>query len=137
MAVGMAGMGQAVRIYSSQCCVIDDSPQYLRCVVGTGLPHQVQECYRTLAAECLRRQGKRVLVVGAGGGDASVHLAGRDAMKAIAIAGVPAGFRIAVVAATPDMADVYDSAILEAHSCGMQARRFRTEAEAADWLRQP
>jgi hypothetical protein len=130
-------MGPTVRIYSSQCCVIDESPQYLRCVVGAGLPHQIQECYRTLAAECLHRQGKRVLVVGAGGGDPAVHLAGRDAMKAIALAGVPAGFRLAVVAATPDMVDIYDTAILEAHTCGMQARRFDTEEQADAWLRQP
>jgi hypothetical protein len=130
-------MGQPGRIFSSQCCVIDDSPQYLRCVVGAGLPNQVQECYRTLAEECLRRQGKRLLVVGAGGGDPAVHLAGRDAMKALAVAGVPAAFRVAVVAATPDMADIYDSAILEAASCGMQARRFDTEADAAAWLRSP
>lgn len=130
-------MGQPVHIFSSQCCVIDDSPQYLRCIVGAGLPHQVQECYRTLAAECLRRQGKRILVIGAGGGDSTVHLAGRDAMKALAIAGMPAGFRLAVVAATPDMADIYDTAILEASSCGMQARRFDTEEQAAAWLRAP
>lgn len=130
-------MGQPVRIFSSQCCVIDDSPQYLRCIVGSGLPHQVQECYRTLAAECLRRQGKRILVIGAGGGDSTVHLAGRDAMKALAIAGMPAGFRLAVVAATPDMIDIYDSAILEASSCGMQARRFDTEEQATAWLRAP
>jgi hypothetical protein len=130
-------MGQPVRIFSSQCCVIDDSPQYLRCIVGAGLPHQVQECYRTLAAECLRHQGKRVLIIGAGGGDSTVHLAGRDAMKALAIAGMPAGFRLAVVAATPDMVDIYDTAILEAASCGMQARRFDTEEQAAAWLRTP
>jgi hypothetical protein len=130
-------MGQAGRIFSSQCCAIDDRPQYLRCVVGAGMPHQVQECYRTLAAECLRRQGKRILVIGAGGGDSAVHLAGRDAMKALAVAGVPPGFRLAVVAATPDMVGIYDEAILEAESCGMQARRFESESEAAAWLGAP
>ena len=105
-------MGQAGRIFSSQCCVIDDSAQFLRCVVGAGMPHQIQECYRTLAEECLRRQGKRVLVIGSGGGDPAVHLAGRDAMKAIAIAGVSPDFKLAVVAATADMVDIYDTAIL-------------------------
>lgn len=130
-------MGQAVRIFSSQCCVIDDGPQYLRCVIGPGMPHLVQECYRTLAAECLRRQGKRILVIGTGGGDSAVHLAGRDAMKAIAVAGVPPAFRLAVVAASPDLVDVYDSAIVEAAVCGMQARRFPDEAQADAWLRQP
>jgi hypothetical protein len=137
MAARMAGIGQPGRIYSSQCCVIDDSPQYLRCVAGPGMPHMVQECYRTLAEECLRRQGKRILVIGAGGGDSAVHLAGRDAMKAIAVAGVPPGFRLAVVAATPDLVDIYDSAIVEASICGMQARRFDTEEEADAWLRAP
>jgi hypothetical protein len=130
-------MGPTVRVFSSQCCVIDDSPQYLRCVVGPGLPSLIQECYRNLAAESLHRQGKRILVIGTGGGDTAVHLAGRDSMRAIALAGVPPGFRLAVVAATPDMVDVYDTAILEASSCGMQARRFDTEDEAAAWLRAP
>ena len=130
-------MDPPVRIFSSQCCVIDDGPQYLRCVVGPGLPSLIQECYRNLAAECLNRQGKRILVVGASGGDSAVHLAGRDSMKAIALAGVPPGFRLAVVAATPDMVEVYDTAILEASSCGMQARRFGTEEQADAWLRAP
>ena len=102
-------MDPPVRIFSSQCCVIDDGPQYLRCVVGPGLPSLIQECYRNLAAECLNRQGKRILVIGAGGGDSAVHLAGRDSMKAIALAGVPPGFRLAVVAATPDMDEVYET----------------------------
>lgn len=128
-------MDQPVRIYTSQCCVIEDAPQFLRCVVGPGLPREVQECYRTLAAECLRRQGKRVLVVGRGGGDPVLHLAGRDALKAIALAGVPPEFRLAVVAASPELAAVFDSAIDEAGRCGMQAQRFPAEEPAAAWLR--
>ena len=128
-------MRQPVRIYSSQCCVIEDAAEYLRCAVGPGLPSDIQACYRTLAAECLRRNGKRLLVIGRGGGDAQLHLAGRDALKAVAVVGVPPRFRLAVVAATPDMAAVYDAAIGEAQNCGMQARRFATEAQAAAWLR--
>ena len=98
-------MDPPVRIFSSQCCVIDDGPQYLRCVVGPGLPSLIQECYRNLAAECLNRQGKRILVVGASGGDSAVHLAGRDSMKvsrlalaltvalSVACAASPRGYR--------------------------------------------
>lgn len=124
-------------IFSSRCCVIEDGPQYLRGTIGPGLPHEIQEGYRALAAECLARQGKRILVIGSSGGDPFLHLAGRDALKAIAVAGVPPGFRLAAVAATPDMIPVYDSAIAEAERCGMQARRFATEAEAAAWLEAP
>ena len=53
------------------------------------------------------------------------------------VAGVPPAFRLAVVAASPDLVDVYDSAIVEAAVCGMQARRFPDEAQADAWLRQP
>ncbi len=127
-------MGQAVRIFSSQCCVIEDGPQYLRCVIGPGLPHLVQECYRTLAAECLRRQGKRILVIGTGGGDSPVHLAGRDALRSLALAGTPPGFRLALVAATPDLIAIYDTAVLEAGRLGLLARRFTSEDDAVCWL---
>lgn len=124
-------------VYRSPCCDIGEAQRYLRCQVGPGQAHEVQDCYRTLAAECLVRKGKSLLVVGAGGGDSFVHLAGRDSLRAIALAGVPPGFRLALVAASADMIAVYDAAVVEAARCGIQARRFRTEEEACDWLLAP
>jgi hypothetical protein len=124
-------------VYVSPCCDIGEAQRYLRCQVGPGQPHDIQDCYRTLAAECLQRRGKSLLVVGAGGGDSFVHLAGRDSLRAIALAGVAPGFRLAFVAATPDMIAVYDAAVMEAGRRGLEARRFRTEEEACAWLLAP
>ena len=45
-------------VYSSACCDIGEAQRYLRCQVGPGQAHEVQDCYRTLAAECLLRKGK-------------------------------------------------------------------------------
>jgi hypothetical protein len=66
-----------------------------------------------------------------------VPLAGRDSLRAIALAGVPPGFRLAFVALSSDMIAIYDAAVVEAGRRGIQARRFRTEEEAAAWLVSP
>ncbi len=124
-------------VYRSPACSIEEGPLYLRCAVGPGQPHEIQDCYRSLAAELLQRKGKRVLVVGASDGDSFVHLAGRDSLRALSVAGVPPSFRLALVAATPDMIAIYDSAVVEAARCGILAKRFRTEKEAERWLSAP
>jgi hypothetical protein len=116
-------------------CEIEHGEHYLRGVVGPGLAAEVQECYRTLANECLQRSCTRVLVIGRATWDAFSHLAGRDALRSMAVAGVVAGFRLALVAETADLIAVYDAAVVEATRCGLEARRFQSEAEAASWLR--
>lgn len=130
-------MDTLVPLCRSPACNIEEGEHYLRCAVGPGQPHEIQECYRTLATECLLRKGKSVLVAAGGCSDSFVHLAGRDSMRAIALAGVPPGFRLAFVALTPDMIAVYDAAVVEAGRCGIRARRFRTEDEAIAWLTSP
>lgn len=130
-------MHTLVPVYRSPCCDIGEAPRYLHCAIGPGQPHEIQECYRTLAAECLLRKGKSLLVVGVGGNDSFVHLAGRDSLRSLALAGVPPAFRLALVAASADMIAIYDAAIVEAKRCGIAARRFRTEDEAAAWLLGP
>lgn len=94
----------------------------------------MQRCYQAVAAECIRQQASQVLVVGRSVADAFVHLAGRDALRSLALAGVPRGFRLALVAATPDLIAIYDSAVLEAGRLGIAARRFTSEDDAVCWL---
>jgi hypothetical protein len=88
-----------------------------------------------LANECLVRQCKRILVIGMATIDPFYHLAGRDALRSIALAGVPADFRLALVAKSPMLIAVYDAAVVEAGRLGLDARRFITEEEAERWLR--
>jgi hypothetical protein len=115
-------------------CDIRQHRQWLRARVGPGLADEVQECYRALANECLTRQCERVLVLGVSQFDAFDHLAGRDALRSLALVGVPRGFRLAFVALTPDLIAVYDAAVLEAERLRIEARRFVDEADAERWL---
>jgi hypothetical protein len=107
---------------------------WLRASVGPGLADEVQECYRAVANHCLSSGSHRVLILGSSKFDAFVHLAGRDALRSLALAGVPAGFRLALVALTPDLIAIYDTAVLEAERLGIEARRFMSEEDAKVWL---
>ncbi|HEX9431269.1 MAG TPA: hypothetical protein VF936_00655, partial [Burkholderiales bacterium] len=102
--------------------------------VGPGLATEVQECYRAFVNECLTRQCARALVVGYADLDPFYHLAARDALRAMALAGVPANFRLAFVAKTGGLIAVYDTAVVEASRLGIEARRFITEDDAERWL---
>lgn len=115
-------------------CDIRPADHHVRAFVGAGLAHEVQECYRSFVNECLQRQCRRALIVGESGADAFVHLAARDAIHSMVVAGVPAGFRLAFVAADSGMIAVYDAAVVEARRNGMDARRFLDEKAAEEWL---
>jgi hypothetical protein len=124
-------------IHSSRGCEIGEAPGYLRGVIGPGSAKHIQDCYRLLVLECLKRQSKRTLVIGLAGGDAFTHLAARDAIRSMVLAGVPVGYRVAFVALGADLIAVYDAAVVEAARRGIEARRFREEAEAIKWLASP
>ena len=117
-----------------QGCQVARKDGDLRAVVSGRLAEDVQRCYRMVAAECIEHQCRRALVIGHSISDAFVHLAGRDALRSLALAGVPAGFRLALVAATSDLIAIYDTAVLEAGRLGITARRFTSEDDAVCWL---
>ncbi|HZE59318.1 MAG TPA: hypothetical protein VE085_02060 [Burkholderiales bacterium] len=119
---------------SSNSCTIDRTDGALRAQVRPALPDEVQQCYRAVANECVTHGCKRVLIVGSSKIDAFSHLALRDALRAMALAGLPAGFRLAAVAQTANLIAIYDAAIVEAGRLGIEARRFLTEEDAARWL---
>jgi hypothetical protein len=124
-------------IRHSAGCAIDQDPRHIRAKVGPGLADEVQECYRAFANECLRGHCERALIVGRASVDAFYHLALRDALRSMSVAGLPPGFRIALVAETADLIAVYDAAVVEAGRCGIDARRFSAAAEAERWLGAP
>jgi hypothetical protein len=124
------------RIHQAAGCEIEQHEGgYMRAVVGPGLAEEVQECYRALANACVTRHCNRVLVVGRATIDPFYHLAGRDALRSMTLAGVAADLRIAFVAMSAGLIAVYDAAVVEAGRLGLEARRFMTEAEAEHWLR--
>ena len=117
-----------------QGCVIGRKQGDLRAVVCSRRAEDVQRCYRAVAEECIRHQCRRILIIGRSADDAFVHLAGRDALRSLAVAGMAADFRLALVAETADLIAVYDTAVIEAGRCGLQARRFTSEDDAICWL---
>jgi hypothetical protein len=127
-------MADPVRIHQAAGCEIVQHPGYVRATVGPGLAEEVQECYRALANACLTRGCSRVLVIGQATLDPFYHLAGRDALRSIALAGVPAGFRLAFVAMSAGLIAVFDAAVVEAARLNLEARRFISEDDAERWL---
>jgi len=127
-------MADPVSIHQSHGCEIVQHPGYLRAVVGPGLADEVQECYRALANACITRACNRVLVLGQATLDPFYHLAGRDTLRSLALAGVPADFRLALVAMSAGLIAVYDAAVVEAGRLNLEARRFINEDDAARWL---
>ena len=115
-------------------CEVVQANGYLRATVAGTRAHDVQECYRAIAEECLRRHCERVLILGNSMSDAFAHLAGRDVLRSMALAGVSARFRLALIAQTPDLIAIYDTAVVEARRLGIDARRFRNEKDAVKWL---
>ena len=130
-------MSQGTPVYKNPSCEILETTNYLHCIARSGHANDVQECYRALATECLQRHGKRILVVGSGNGDSFIHLAGRDALRALATAGLPPSFRLALVPKTSDMIAIYDAVVVRAGRHGITAKRFPTEKEAVAWLDEP
>jgi hypothetical protein len=118
-------------------CEIGTVDGTARAFVGRGSAAEVQKCYADWALVCVLGQFERGLLVGAAGGDAFTHLAARDAIGSMVLAGVPPGFRLAVVALDPFMVTVYDAVVVEAGRRGLVARRFRDEEEALKWLAAP
>jgi hypothetical protein len=127
-------MADPVRIHQGAGCEIFEHSGYLRASVGPGLADEVQECYRALAAICITRSCRRVLVIGYATHDPFYHLAGRDALRSMALAGVPVDFRLAFVAMHAGLIAVYDTAVVEAGRLNLEARRFITEQDAGRWL---
>ena len=127
-------MGPITPIRQSAGCDIGQAQGHIRVAVGPGLATQVQECYRAFVNECLQRHYTRALVVGTARIDEFQHLALRDALRSMALAGLPAGFRLALVAMTPNLIAIYDAVVIEAERHGIEARRFPSEEEAARWL---
>jgi hypothetical protein len=129
-------MAAPTQIHKINGCDIAEEEHYLRAVVGPGLAEPVQECYRRVAYECVQRKCARVLVIGKSSYDAFYHLAGRDVLHSMSIAGLPTNFRIAFIATTPSLIAVYDAAVLEAERLGLEAKRFTDQKQAERWLLQ-
>jgi hypothetical protein len=121
-------------IRQSAGCDIGQAQGHIRVAVGVGLASQVQECYRAFVNECLQRTCVRALVLGTARIDEFQHLALRDVLRSMALVGLPAGFRLALVPMTPNLIAIYDAVVVEAARHGIEVRRFPSEEAAVRWL---
>ena len=129
-------MDTPIPVWRANGCEIVETEGYLRAFVAAFPAQTVQECYRVLFHALVERRSRAVLVIGSSKWDPFYHLAARDALRSIALAGLPSGFRIAFVADTPDLIAVYDAAVVQAQRLGIEAKRFLDEREAVRWLTQ-
>lgn len=119
---------------ASRICDITTVDGCVRGRVGPGHAREVQKCYQDWARACVSEGARCGLLVGTADGDAFVHLAARDAIASMALAGLPAGFRLAVVALNAPLIAIYDAVVVEAARRGVEARRFQDDAAAFAWL---
>src|SRR5437667_1287640 len=103
-------MATSTRILNTPGCSIELQGEHLRVAVGPALSDEVQNCYHAFANECLTRTCIRALIIGNAKIDAFSHLALRDVLRSMALAGVPADFRLAVVADTANLIAVLHTA---------------------------
>jgi len=111
--------------------IVDDC---VRADVAPGHAGEIQKCYEDWACACLDGGHRRALLVGMSQGDEFAHLAARDAIASMAVAGIPSGFRLAVVARNVLLITIYDAVVVAARRHGIEARRFQDEEEAVRWL---
>ena len=77
----------------------------------------------------------RAALLKAGDEDADAHYALRDTLVTVArIAGIPLRFRLALVATSALVEEVYRTLQGELRSLGCDARVFRMERQAVRWL---
>ena len=115
---------------------LTDMPGYL--VVDAASPNgaEVADIFRSFAVHCLQKQINRVLVR-TGVSDLEGEHALRDAFTTIRLAGVPPGFRIALVSQSPMLHSRYRNAQRDLSLAGVAAKLFESEAEAERWLAAP
>ena len=106
---------------------------HLRLEFGYATVTKIAELYRALAVTCVERQVTRVLIV-AGDDEPAGERALRNALTMMVLAGVPRGFRLALVAAVPRVADTYRNTPRDFTAAGIGTRLFDNEADAAHWL---
>lgn len=124
MSAGPASLSSAHFTVSAGC---------LRAEFAPGAMADTEKLFRALAAACVREQYRRVLIV-AGEHDRAGEHALRDALTVMVLAGLPAGFRLALVASSERGQFAYCNALQDLCAAGIAVRVLRGEEEARGWL---
>jgi len=115
---------------------INHETAYLAVDCSRSFARELSARYGALAAQCVAQQSVRVLVSAthAAKGDPTDHLALRDAVTLMLMSGLPAGFRLALVADAPDLRRAFASLASDAQQLGMRAAVCADENDACGWL---
>lgn len=115
---------------------VDDGTAYLVVDCSRSFAHELSPLYRALALECVAKQPVRMLVSAAQSakGDPNDHLALRDALTLMVMAGLPPAFRVALVADAPGLRRSFLSLVLDLKQLGVTAAVCEDENEAWGWL---
>lgn len=100
---------------------------------GRSSAQELGELYRDFAVLCVEKQYRQALVL-AGEDRRAGEQALRCAVTMMLLAGIPGDFRLALVAASTDVAAAYRLAQRDLCAAGIAARLFETEQDAARWL---
>lgn len=103
---------------------------------GPSSAQELGELYRDFAVLCVEKQYRRALVL-AGEERHAGEQALRCAVTMMLLAGIPRDFRLALVAASTDVAAAYRLTQRDLCAAGVTARLFENEGDAASWLEGP
>lgn len=97
---------------------------------------EVSEIYQAFALLCAGEKVRQALLMAGDADAAEAHYALRDTLATLArIAGIPLRFRLALVASSRAIEQVYRAVHDELCSLGCDARVFHLERQADQWLR--
>jgi hypothetical protein len=106
---------------------------HLRVDAGNETADDIAAIYRDVAVLCIEKQVRRVLVKP--GEDPLGERYLRNALTTMVLAGLPAEFRIALVAETPRIAARYRTTENDLCLAGIHAKIFDAEDTAMRWLK--
>jgi len=100
-----------------------------------GSSRQLSEIYQDFGLRCARREVRYALLK-TGDEEGDAHYALRDILRAVAlVAGIPVHLRLALVASSDSVAQVCQTMQQDLRALGCDARLFRMERQADQWLR--
>jgi len=100
---------------------------------GPSTAQELGELYREFAVLCVEKQYRQALVL-AGEDRRAGEQALRCAVTIMLLAGIPRDFRLALVAASTNVAAAYRLAQRDLCAAGVAARLFDSKQDAAGWL---
>ena len=100
---------------------------------GPSTAQELGDLYRDFAVLCVEKQYRQALVV-AGEEQHAGEQALRCAVTMMLLAGIPRDFRLALVAASTNVAAAYRRAQRDLCAAGVAARLFDSEQDATSWL---